>query len=447
MRALSKTGELPMRPRHVFFASLVLLVGLFAVGPVSSADDGPRSQPPEMPRLNLITETFELLGGTVVHADDGFPADTPFFIHHGWGASHETSGGYGSGWDMLVFIELGDGTRILSSPDYKLRTGKELCGFDAPDQCFSFVHEFPDGLPPGTHTIQGWWYAACEDWISGGAVDECDDPKQRFSPGPLVQLTVEFVSHPLVLQRFWASGDPFEAGEPLADALLEATGAAFYVVAADDAVDMYNELCSAPQPALAVVPTAIYALASEDCEVDASFKAERFGADHSKSQFLVHTDSEATGLADLEGLNWAFSSLTSYSGYMVPLGMLNEAAVQAVPLDPVATHVAAAQAVHAGTADFATTFVSPSLEGLDVKVLIESDEIPNDAVAFGAEFPEDLRIEVEAFLWGDGRDTLLQSMDTLYPPWGWGDIVEADDADWDWFRDILSWAGIGIGDL
>jgi hypothetical protein len=178
--------------RQLTLGVMVLVLGLI-VGPVS-ADTTPRDRPPDLVRLNLLSGQFEYPLGNPI--GNQLPAGQPFYIHHGWNVNIGEAGeGLGSALDFLVRIELQDGPRILSSPDYWLRTGKELC--PDRDQCYGFVHLFPEGLPEGTHVFQGWWYNDCEGWVFTGELDECDDPRQKFSPGPFVEgLEIGFTAEP-----------------------------------------------------------------------------------------------------------------------------------------------------------------------------------------------------------------------------------------------------------
>jgi phosphonate transport system substrate-binding protein len=213
---------------------------------------------------------------------------------------------------------------------------------------------------------------------------------------------------------------------------------------------MYDLMCAKPRQSVGLVGTALYSLASVDCGVDASFKAIRFGYDSFWTQFLVHEDSEATDIADLDGLKWAYQDTGTTSGYLVPLGMMALEGVAAGDVFEAGSHVAAADAVSAGVADFATTFVSPALPD-NVEVLVESPPIPNDAVAFGSQFPPGLRAQVEAALIGladesgpQYEDVWEASVGDLYQ---WQGIAPAVNADWDWLRTVLEAAGIGIDDL
>ena len=87
----------------------------------------------------------------------------------------------------------------------------------------------------------------------------------------------------------------------------------------------------------------------------------------------------------------------------------------------------------------------------NVEVLVESPPIPNDAVAFGSQFPPGLRAQVEAALIGladesgpQYEDVWEASVGDLYQ---WQGINPAVDAEWDWLRTVLEAAGFGIDDL
>ncbi len=42
--------------------------------------------------------------------------------------------------------------------------------------CEWFVHDFPDGLPPGRYDIWAMWLAPCRAWQDLGLSETCDDP-------------------------------------------------------------------------------------------------------------------------------------------------------------------------------------------------------------------------------------------------------------------------------
>jgi ABC-type phosphate/phosphonate transport system substrate-binding protein len=299
----------------------------------------------------------------------------------------------------------------------------------------------------------------------------------------------------LILQSS-SNGDAAAAGQVLANALHEATGASFSVVVATDQRHIYDLMCSSPATTVGLTGSLTYGLASSDCGVDAGLKPIRFGHDSFYTQFLVPRDSSLETIAGLDGMTWAVPSLTSSSGYVVPAGML-ELAGATIPVAPIeaGSHAEAVLDVYDGTTDFATTFFSPPLlpEGewqygdlpdipnaavdscaptesglfcggyrvLDargqgavtsqapdviqqVRILDISQPIPNDPIAFGSQVPADLRTDIEAAFLGLSEETLTATVGSLY---SWTGFTPAADSDWDWLRSVLSAAGFDAEDL
>ena len=78
-------------------------------------------------------------------------------------------------------FEIGRTYRFTS--DYLVRETAERCGprYQSqiePQPCDLFVHEFPDGLPPGRYHFWIEWRAPCSAWA---IADVCDDPDQPLS--------------------------------------------------------------------------------------------------------------------------------------------------------------------------------------------------------------------------------------------------------------------------
>jgi parallel beta-helix repeat protein len=316
-----------------------------------------------------------------------------------------------------------------------------------------------------------------------------------------------FVAHALILPTWSTEEDVHEAGQVLAGSLSEATGETFFVVAAENPRQMYDLMCAMPETAVGVgVNTLLYSFASEDCEVDASFKAIRYGYDTYWTEFLVPRDGGITQLSDLNGKSWVYPSPTLTSYYYVALAVMAEAGVTPGDAFDAGRSTAAVRAVYYRDADFGTVFYSPyvDVDGViqwdfdpanadlpdisdchfvteavgafaegdlvcgptggvwpdeylevrdarrtaeapdivdEVRILTLSPGVPNDAVAFGAEFDTDLRASVEDALrlFADEASThfeevWLPSLDLLYR---WDGINDADDSDWDWIRPRL----------
>ncbi len=289
-------------------------------------------------------------------------------------------------------------------------------------------------------------------------------------------------------------------GEIMKDALEEATGLSFEVSVPTSYAATIEEMCANPSDTMGFIPGFGYVLASNLCQVDVAFKAVRFGFSVYWAQILVQRDSDIESIEDLDGLTWAFPDSGSTSGYLVPLLMLQDSAVEAGEEVEAGGHPQSALAVYSGEADFATTFFSPPLiDGgewqigdppeipddlidscgpvqvgesthlrcgdyrvLDarasavadapdimqqVRILAISPEIPNDTLSFGPTFPTELRAQIEAaliaFAETDTWDESIGNQDF----YGWTGIDPATDAEYDDLRAIVELAGISLEDL
>lgn len=232
-------------------------------------------------------------------------------------------------------------------------------------------------------------------------------------------------------------------GELLAQQLEQATGLKYEVSVPTSYAATIEAMCASPEDTIGFIPALGYILANERCGVTAGLAAVRFGWPYYWAQFNVRTDSGIESLEDLNGKTWGVPSVTSTSGYLVPLAMMKEAGVEPGEVVELGGHTAAALAVANGDVDFSTTFFSPPLlpdrnwnpdtddpeiwreagvapelvdgrvfvaggpdEGgyrvLDAraaamesyptifdetKILAISDEIPNDTMSFSSDFP------------------------------------------------------------
>jgi phosphonate transport system substrate-binding protein len=258
---------------------------------------------------------------------------------------------------------------------------------------------------------------------------------------------------------------------------------------------------------MAFIPGLGYAIASQLCGVDVAFKAVRFGYPVYWTEYIVARDSEYQTLADLEGATWGYGDQGSTSGYMVPTVELAAAGITPGEQVQTGGHNQTVTAVYNGEVDFGTVFYSvplnpegkpiftyeeylagkitelsqylipaeaipncaPDAEGkkllcdgyriLDaranirteapdvvqkVRVLAISQDVPNDAMAFGPEFPADIRAQIEAALLAfaetEAWDTSIGSADF----YGWSGILPATDADYDVVRAMVEATGYKI---
>lgn len=293
-------------------------------------------------------------------------------------------------------------------------------------------------------------------------------------------------------------------GEVMANALNEATGLNFEVVVPTSYAATVEEMCASPSDTMAFIPGLGYAIASQLCGVDVSFKAIRFGYPVYWAEYIVARDSEFQTLEDLEGATWGYGDQGSTSGYMVPAVELAAAGV--TPGDQVQTggHNQTVTAVYNGEVDFGTVFYSvplnpdgepiftydeyqaggitevsqfevpeesipncaPSDDGeqllcdgyrvLDaranvrteapdvmqkVRVLAVSNAIPNDTLSFGPEFPAELRTQIEEALLAFAETDAWDESIGSSDFYGWSGIAPATDAEFDVVRAMVEATG------
>ncbi len=289
-------------------------------------------------------------------------------------------------------------------------------------------------------------------------------------------------------------------GQVMDDALTEATGLEFEVSVPTSYAATIEEMCANPADTMGFIPAFGYVLASQLCQVDVAFKAVRFGFGVYWAQFLVGRDSGIETLADLDGLSWAYPDPGSTSGFLFPSVSLEEAGATPGETREAGGHPQSALAVYNGEVDFGTTFYSPPLidggqweigdppeipdelvdscaptgEGEDqelwcgnyrvldarssaiadapdivqkVKILAITDEIPNDTLSFGPDFPADLRAQIEeallAFSQTDAWNESIGHQDF----YAWSGIEPATDAEYDIVRTVVESQGITLEDL
>lgn len=292
-------------------------------------------------------------------------------------------------------------------------------------------------------------------------------------------------------------------GEVMAAALNEATGLTFEVTVPTSYAATIEEMCASPSDTMAFIPGLGYALASQLCGVDVSFKAIRFGFPVYWAEFIVPRDSEIQTLADLEGKKWGYGDVGSTSGYMVPLVMLEEAGI--TPGEQIQTggHNQTVLAVYNSEVDFGTVFYSvplnaegkpvfsyddfvagnvtedmyelpaevipncaPDAEGkklfcdgwrvLDaranirveapdvmqkVRILAVSPAIANDTLSFGPEFPAETRAQIEEALVAFAATEAWGTSIGSADFYGWSGIAPATDAEYDFIRAMVAATG------
>ncbi len=287
-------------------------------------------------------------------------------------------------------------------------------------------------------------------------------------------------------------------GEVMANALEEATGLKFEVYVPTSYAAAVEGMCAAPEDAMGFPATFAYVVANARCGVDASFISVRYGRDVYWSQFLVQRDSDIETLQDLEGKKWGYTDATSTSGHIVPMILLQAEGIEVAEKVATGGHSQAALAVYNEEVDFSNTYFSPpvNLEDNDyyweygddpepyadivdecstnedgnlicgeylildarntvvetapdvmqqVRILTLSESIPNDVMAFGPEFPADLRAQIEeAMLAFKETDAWEESIGDFY---SWDDIKPVDDSRFDSLREKIEKAGFEMDEV
>ncbi len=242
-------------------------------------------------------------------------------------------------------------------------------------------------------------------------------------------------------------------GEILAEELGGATGYNFEVSVPTSYAATIEAMCASPEDTIGFIPALGYVLANERCGVQVGLASVRFGWPVYWSQIVVREDSGIESLEDLAGKTWGAPSVTSTSGYLVPFATISDAGIETGEVVETGGHTQAMVAVAQGDVDFATGFFSPPLlpnyernwnpatdspeiwresdaspeltpEGRvfvaggpdeggyrvldsraaametyptifeETRILEISEEIPNDTLSFGSEFPLSLAQEI-----------------------------------------------------
>ncbi len=272
------------------------------------------------------------------------------------------------------------------------------------------------------------------------------------------ETTLGTAENPIVMS-FVPSGDTQDiivSGDAIADMITERTGLEIVSNVGTDFAAV-REAMGAGQAHIGWLNTFNYVLAAETYGVEVALVTERFGLTTYNGQINVNVDSGIEELADLEGKVMCWVDPSSTSGYIIPRIMLAANGIN--PDEAFAEQIEAGShnnviiQVYNGECDAGATFVDarsaveeefPDVNER-VEVLATTTDIPNDSVAFIADFPEDMRQQiVDALLDIASTEEGQEALNTLYSIEG---LQEADDSFYDPFRADLSAAGIDIEEL
>ncbi|MBK7895677.1 MAG: PhnD/SsuA/transferrin family substrate-binding protein [Candidatus Promineifilaceae bacterium] len=295
-------------------------------------------------------------------------------------------------------------------------------------------------------------------------------------------------------------------GEVLANALTEATGMNFEVSVPTSYAATIEEMCASPDDTIGFIPAQGYVLANNRCGVTVGAAAIRNGLSWYAAQYVIPADSEAESLEDLAGATWCIPDFGSTSGYLYPSAEFAALGIEPGEIIEAGGHNGAMLGVYNGDCDFATAFFSPPLlpnfertwsygvddpeiwreanvspvrneegrtfvngeptEGgyrvLDARTLVSdtapdifdntkilaiTDQIPNDTVSFGPEFPLNMANNiVEALIEFTASEACATSIcsDDFY---SWTGVEAVTDSFYDPVRSALDALGITEEDI
>lgn len=291
------------------------------------------------------------------------------------------------------------------------------------------------------------------------------------------------------------------AGGELLEQTLEAeTGLAFEVDVPTSYASVLEEMCASPENTMGFIPAQAYVLGNEKCDIEVALKSLRFGYTEYWAQFITQRENDLESVEDLNGLTWAYPDGTSTSGFLVPSGVFNLLAVEPGEESEVGGHTAVVQAIYDGSADFGTTFFSPAIDSegnvlwdgdpanadvpddlvdacaLDaegeivcgedffprdarrnirdsapdviqqVKIITLSDPIPNDTLSYSPDFPDELKVTINAALKTFAADD-PDGFSTAFDAYSWSGVDDTSDAEFDSIRALLEALGFTEDDL
>jgi phosphonate transport system substrate-binding protein len=288
-------------------------------------------------------------------------------------------------------------------------------------------------------------------------------------------------------------------GDKLAAALNAATGLTFDVKVGSSYAATIEEMCASPDRSIGFIPAQGYVLASDLCGVNIRLKAQRFGFDVYWTEYIVPRDAGYTSIFDLSGKKWAYPDPASTSGYLIPSGQFAKSGIKVGDSFEAGGHTEAVRAVYNGEADFGTVYYSPPVttdgevawdgtkenadipaEDVDscavnadgaiecngilpkdaranlaseapdviqkVAILTLSDEIPNDGMAFGPDFPPDLEDQIVQAM-EDFATNDPEGFAAAFDAYSWNGVSPTNDSEFDSIRALLNALGFSLEDF
>ena len=262
------------------------------------------------------------------------------------------------------------------------------------------------------------------------------------------------------------------AGKTLISLLEKSTGYKFVSVIPPDETELVKDF-GIENAHIGVLSPIGYLLASSQGSVDVAFARQQSGTVFYGAQFIARSDAgfvsyydpftnensvdAAVALAQFNGKKPCWTDEHSPSGYIVPLGFLHDAGVQALTPAFVTDHPTVVRAVYAGgICDYGTTYIDarayPGLgdkyQDVMKKVVViwrTPPIIPYETLVFTHAIDEDqrrslIRAFVDIMSTSDGKS----AMQTLY---GFDAMQVVQDGQYEGFRNAVKASGLDLPDL
>ena len=300
-------------------------------------------------------------------------------------------------------------------------------------------------------------------------------PTPQPTPEPGAPLGTD--ANPIVMALIPSSEREIsESAKDVAAQLSNLTGLAIVPFAPATYIEVVEAL-GAGRVHIAWLPPFPYLLAHEKSHADAALATTVFGKDLSAAQFLVNQQmvenrtftvyfDPATGanlaeaaaaLGQFAGKKPCWTDPYSPTGYVVPLGILNENGIQTKTGAFVQGHATVVKSLYAdpeGTCQFGATladgqiFIASGYEDAAERVVIvwETEAIvPFDGVAYAASLPDEMRLSVTSAL-----VVMIQTEEgnaALRDTYQIDGLELADDTFYDALRRLLEQSGLALSEL
>ncbi|MBC7754793.1 MAG: phosphate/phosphite/phosphonate ABC transporter substrate-binding protein [Moraxellaceae bacterium] len=167
---------------------------------------------------------------------------------------------------------------------------------------------------------------------------------------------------------------------------------------------------------LAFMTTSSYFLAYKKYQAEVQFVSiGKSGKSTYRGQFIVKAHSKIKTLKDIENKKIAYVDAASASGYILPAHLLKTKGIKPSETIFAGKHDAVVTMVYSGQVDVGATFYTPSDQGKiqdarrlvltqfpdvesQVKILDYTEELPNDALVFRKELPDEIKITLQKAL-------------------------------------------------